>query len=124
VTITPEELLRALVLNEASDSYQPFEKIGRNSRALANQCGLAVTSATVVGVLSDLIRDGLVKAVWLSSREDPREVQGVPREADIPRVYYFQTEEGMRANATGFYPFDDSGNMLTDFSVAPNPDSR
>jgi hypothetical protein len=117
LTITPEELLRRFVLNEASDSYQPFGRIEQESRNLAAKVGLDVNSAAVVGALAGLIKSGLVKAVWLSSREPAREIEGVPDESDIPRVYFFQTEEGLRANADDFWPLDNQENLLPDISI-------
>jgi hypothetical protein len=110
-----------LVLNEVSDGYWAFQKIEEESRALSARCGLAVKSEAVADALRDLVKGGLVKAVWLSTREPPREIDGMPAETDIPRVYFFQTEEGVRTNAASFWPFDDQGQLLPGLSFHPGP---
>jgi hypothetical protein len=59
----------------------------------------------------------LVKAVWLSSREPPREIEGMPTEINSPWVYFFQTEEGLRANADDFWPLDEHDHLLPGLSI-------
>jgi hypothetical protein len=119
VTISRKDLLLAFVLNEVSDGYKEFEQVARESSALAGQFGLTLTQDTVRELLTVLIGSALVKAVWLSSREPPRVVDGVPAENDFMRVYFFQTEEGKDANAENFWPFDDDGNIIPNLTVVP-----
>ena len=84
---------------------------------------MEATSDEFIEALSTLIRDSLIKAVWLSPREPLREIEGIPPIADFHRVYFTQTQEGERLNvenATSCWPLDDDGNVLPDLCVAPD----
>jgi hypothetical protein len=41
----------------------------------------------------------------------------MPGEGDIEQVYFFQTEEGMRANAEVFWPLDEEERLLPGVSI-------
>ena len=115
--ITRHDLLRILVLNEASDGYQDFERIERESKLVAIRCGVVPTSDEIAAAISKLIRDGLLKSVWLSPHDPPREIVGVPSVTDFHRVYFFQTKSGEQEHAASLWPLDDEGNVLRDVRV-------
>ena len=117
MNITRQDLLRRLVLNEASDGYRHFAAIERESGLVAMRCGLLAGSEEIGAAVAALIGQGYLRAVELSSREAPRAIEGVPTEADLHRVYFFQTESGVRENASGYWPFDDDGRVLPDLCI-------
>ncbi len=121
--LTRGNLIRILVLNEASDGYWRFDRIEQESRFVARQCGVEATSDEIVQGLSALIRGGLIKAVWLFPREPLREIDGIPSMVDFHRVYVTQTQQGERVNAEkalGAWPLDDDGHVLSELCVAPD----
>ncbi len=117
MVLTRADILRTFALNEVSDDYENFERIEKQCRILGAKCNLTFASSEVSEALAHLIKNGLVKSFWLSTRGPAREIEGVPIEADLPRAYFFQTEEGKLVHAANFWPFDDSDQLRADVSI-------
>jgi len=45
----------------------------------------------------------------------------MPKQSDIPLVYFFQTEEGLRANADDFWPQDEQEQLMPGLSIIETP---
>ena len=91
--------------------------------------GFSVERPEIVKTLAELVADGMAKAYILSGySRDPfsGELQGMPSldivEEDF-KTYFYPTKKGMDFHLSDdtWWPFDDDGNVLTNWHVDPPP---
>jgi hypothetical protein len=109
-----------MVLDTTADDFENIDQI--IFPTVARDCaklGLTVARSEIVGALTKLIEDGLVKAYLLSGRDrDPfsGELQDMPKvdiiEEDF-KTYFYITRKGIDFHLSDdtWWPFDDEGEV-------------
>ena len=118
------ELLRLFILDDIADDYEEIEHITGNVTALAQKCGLTVSSGEVREELMNLIDAGFAKAYRFTGRHLPEDIRGRPLPEELEEtatgyVYFWITESGreLHGSRDDWWPFDDDDSLRIDWSL-------
>lgn len=117
MTVSRENLLKIFVLNELADDFENLEMVAGECGILAAKCGIRIVDKDVIETIAALIKDGSLRAMWLSRADDPRPIEGVPANEDFYRVYFAHTDAGVRRHSENPWPLDDYGNAVPDLTI-------
>ncbi|HEY2822157.1 MAG TPA: hypothetical protein VGJ06_14025 [Candidatus Acidoferrum sp.] len=89
-----EETLREMVLKSVANDWESFALIEEQIQKWANEAEIEVTADEMARHLTDLIRDGLVKAYVLSPQA-PHSVVAEFSPVRLDELWYLVTPEGL-----------------------------
>jgi len=114
--MTRYEMIRLFVLNEIADDYEAAAHIREGVIDIGRRCGIRIETIDINHAIVDLVRRGWAKVydVW----KDPvKEVTTLLRADGTDQYYYFITQAGREIqSSSGWWPFDDEGAVLPDWS--------